>query len=302
MLAPVEVPTSASVRDIGRGDGSEKTGPWFAMLGREMAEDGVEDGPAICAAVGRYYATQSFAVTIKLLRAVADHNSLRCALNAASVPVARWPGLMALLSDYLSLNFVTPMPSSDTLAPVSEVSTNSGRGGNRDARFASQNEETLGVRLEREGTLKHVHVTREDFAHLKLPLRVTAKEQPMITDRVVEVTLEKYNTMHIDDIYAEEVGEQMTAIFGLMPQSKKNHKASLALAYMNDGGVNDYLSPWSASLKWKFRNRRKTDDRVHARSHTHCAHTTHTYVTCPFCGTTHNSCGSLCHSTRSGFR
>ena len=276
MLACAEpaAPAHESARDIGRGDGSEKTATWFAMLGREMAADGADDAPEICAAVGRYYAKQFSAVTIKLFRAAADHSSLRSALKAADVPTARWPGLVALLSDYLSLDFVTPAPSVDTLAPVSEQSTGTGSGGKRDARFAEVGEDTLGVRLEREGRLKEKHFVLEDFARLKLPLQLMAKHQPAITDRVLELTLERYETIHIDSLYEQEVGAQLTEIFGIMPQSEKNRKASALFALTRGGAIEDHPIPWSNSVKYKFKNRRKTDDKVrcklvhaHARRH-----------------------------------
>ena len=262
---------SASARDVGRGDGTAKARSFFENLGREMEDDGADDGPVICDSMMRYFAKVHSALTVNLLRKHATFDSLRAAMKASGVEPERWDGLATMLADYLLVDYVTPAPSAALVRPeVEEENGVSGRGGSRLPRF-SDDGETLGARLDREGKLYDQHFTRDDFADLNLPLVLQPKHKAPVTDRVFELTLERYETPHVDDQYESEAGGQLQALFGDMPQEERDVKRAMALVATGLISPRSAKAKWSGALKWEFRNRRKSKSTVRRAPHT-CSH------------------------------
>jgi len=76
--------------------------------------------------------------------------------------------------------------------------------------------------LSKLGRLGESIVTKQDFEHLKLPLLLKPKHKEKILLAAVEVTAVRQDDIYTDELYEQEMGTQLTNIFGTMPMGKRS--------------------------------------------------------------------------------
>ena len=231
----------------------------------------MQDGATLCEAVRLHFMRAHTATTCKLLRAKCNDLSLRAALRAGEIDPTRWGGLIDTFADYLSMDFVTPPPR--MLVEFAQPSMDSG--GIRETKYLDgDDKETLSVELARKGTLLDTHVTKADFDHLQLPLVIRDKDVKKCSAACVEAILRKHHKINWGMPFEAQIGRDMQAALGDVPQRKKRVKAlkqaqAAALrkaAHRRDDGVSDESSDdeevradcrtWALVMHWKVINYR----------------------------------------------
>ena len=258
LVAASTAPTALALGREPVGDG--KTAEAFAELGQQWLADGVDDGVELCQKLSRFF-TYRMATTVKQLRAQATHARLKEAYAAIELEPVRWEFMTAALSECLALDFVTPVPSAGL--PPTETHENGRvgyRGGHRRERFSSDGDVPIGSRLQMEGRLNEPHIFAEDFNDLNLPLRLRPKHKCPITTRCVEMIAERQGSLKMDELFAEEMGSQVSGILGPMPMTKTQVALALESAeHVNAGGAVLFSHPlWKDAIWTKLRNVKKT--------------------------------------------
>jgi hypothetical protein len=255
-----------TARELGREEaGSCKTKDWFNVLANEMAADGVQTAHQVCGQVAQYF-VERWALNVKSLRRDMSRANLREALEFAGVPTQARDNTIAVISDYLALDFVTPPQMLTMQQSGVKESTCGKRGGLRESKFADANAPSIGTMRVDNNTYGHSIITREDFLHLKLPLILGPGHKTAITSRVVEVTVARFETVNVDNVYEEEVGGQLEDIFGPMPLDKSQRK--MVQAQINAGVPPDHVEQpqWKDAVHWKFINLRSTSYSVRPKT------------------------------------
>lgn len=261
VLADVAARVPLTAREIGRNpEGTYGAREWWAIFGSNLAEQGVEDGPELCDQIARYFATNYCTMHVRSLRASCNHQTLGAAMAYAKVPPERRPGITATLSDCLALEFITPVPSVSTLAAADSnegrADSNEGRGGFKRQRFQTSDDgTTCGHRLSKLGRLGESIVIKQDFEHLKLPLLLKPKHKEKILLAAVEVTAVRQDDIYTDELYEQEMGTQLTNIFGTMPMGKRSVGSKVMdYAQLTPEQEAELAPSWQSSFYYKIRN------------------------------------------------
>jgi hypothetical protein len=261
LVASSNAPTALALGRDPAGDA--KTAEVFAQLGQQWLADGVEDGVQLCQGLSRFF-TYRMATSLKQLRAQVTHAKLKEAYTAIELDPIRWAFMSAALSESLALEFVTPVPSAGVPPTKTDENCRIGRGGHRVERFSADGETPIGYRLRMEGRLKDPHIFAEDFHDLNLPLKLRPVHKISITTRCIELIAERQGCLKMDDIFAEELGSQVTAIHGPMPMTKTQVRLALESAeHVIAGGAVLFSPPlWADAIWTKLRNVKKTNAAV----------------------------------------
>ena len=277
-MAPVfkcAQPGAASARTLGRDpSGDVRAREFFDKLGREAAEDGIEDAPQIFGRVQQLMASKYSATTVKLLRSKCNHLTLRESFRAAEVEEDRWAGLIELLADHLALDFVTPPQARGGERAIDGWSACStlvpGSGGIRDSVFLEKGGETLSVKLMRSGELYDTQVFREDFQHLNLSLVIEVKHVKLISKATAEAVVSRRHSINWGASFEDVLDRDLTALFGACPErkGKGRHGRKGRTSFEDDSGDED--SPrrtWSSVMHWLPGNLRKSNAKASIPPH-----------------------------------
>jgi hypothetical protein len=201
------------------------------------------------------------ATTVKKLRAMATHTSLKDAYASIELDPIRWEFMTACLSEYFCLDFVTPTASAGLAPPGASAAQTepvghsvhgSGRGGHRKERFSAEGDIPIGALLQKEGRLDSAHVVADDFSDLNLPLKLRPTHKHAVTTRCVELIAERQDSLKMDLLFAEAMGNQVTVIMGQMPLTKIQLRLALESAeHEAAGGAVLFDPPRWADAIWK---------------------------------------------------
>lgn len=239
-------------------EGNAKTKEMFALLGTEWLAAGVDDGPKLAQGLSQFF-TYRMATTLKQVRAIATHAKLNEAYASLELDTVRWEFMTASLSEFLALDFVTPVASAGLPPPTGE--TKSGcRGGHRTERLTLDDNVPIGAQLQAVGRLQEPHFFAKDYAHLNLPLVLKPSHKVLITTRNVEMIAERQGSLKMDAIFAAEITKQVTELLGPMPMNKKEVAKALESAENVIAGGSELFvaKTWGDATWWKLRNIKKT--------------------------------------------
>ena len=134
--------------------------------------------------------------------------------------------------------------------------SNEGRGGFKRQRFQTSDDgTTCGHRLSKLGRLGESIVIKQDFEHLKLPLLLKPKHKEKILLAAVEVTAVRQDDIYTDELYEQEMGTQLTNIFGTMPMGKRSVGSKVMdYAQLTPEQEAELAPSWQSSFYYKIRN------------------------------------------------
>lgn len=238
---------------------------WFADFGADLLQQGIEDGPLISDRMSQYFVTNYTTMHVKGLRGACNYLTLNAAMAHAGVPPTRRMGLGATLADYLALEYITPVAGTTMLAAVQ-----TGRGGAKKPRFELMGGSSIGSRLLESGRLNDEHVVQADFDHLQLPTRLRPMHKEKILIASLECTLRDQDDIYSDAVFEEQIDKNLTSIFGLMPQSKRQKTCDTPMEQVTAEEAEELKFTWGDSYHTLVRNVRSKRGAV--RSPPPCTH------------------------------